>query len=86
VLSLRNFSRLDEAQMKSVDIHQGIDSTVMLLQPRLRKEGGRLGIEVIKNYSTLPLITCYASQLNQVFIKILTNAIDALLVARDCPE
>jgi len=86
VLSLRNFSRLDEAQMKSVDIHQGIDSTVMLLQPRLRKEGGRLGIEVIKNYSTLPLITCYASQLNQVFMNILTNAIDALLVARDCPE
>ncbi|MBD0301045.1 MAG: GAF domain-containing protein, partial [Tolypothrix sp. T3-bin4] len=86
VLSLRNFSRLDEAQMKSVDIHHGIDSTVMLLQPRLRKEGGRLGIEVIKNYSTLPLITCYASQLNQVFMNILTNAIDALLVARDCPE
>ena len=85
VLSLRNFSRLDEAQMKSVDIHHGIDSTVMLLQPRLRKEGGRLGIEVIKNYSTLPLITCYASQLNQVFMNILTNAIDALLVARDCP-
>jgi signal transduction histidine kinase len=86
VLSLRNFSRLDEAQMKSVDIHEGIDSTVMLLQPRLRKEGGRLGIEVIKKYSKLPLITCYASQLNQVFMNILTNAIDALLVARDCPE
>ncbi|MBW3586485.1 MAG: GAF domain-containing protein, partial [Cyanobacteria bacterium 0813] len=85
VLSLRNFSRLDEAQMKSVDIHQGIDSTVMLLQPRLRKEGGRLGIDVIRNYSTLPLITCYASQLNQVFMNILTNAIDALLLARDCP-
>jgi len=86
VLSLRNFSRLDEAQMKSVDIHEGIDSTVMLLQPRLRKEGGRLGIEVIKNYAKLPLITCYASQLNQVFMNILTNAIDALLLARDCPK
>jgi signal transduction histidine kinase len=86
VLSLRNFSRLDEAQMKSVNIDEGIDSTVMLLQPRLRKEGGRLGIEVIKNYSKLPLITCYASQLNQVFMNILTNAIDALLLARDCPE
>ncbi|MEG4319560.1 MULTISPECIES: AAA family ATPase [unclassified Microcoleus] len=86
VLSLRNFSRLDEAQMKSVDIHEGIDSTVMLLQPRLRKEGGRLGIDVMKNYSKLPLITCYASQLNQVFMNILTNGIDALLLARDCPE
>jgi|AGSF01.1.fsa_nt_gi Predicted ATPase len=86
VLSLRNFSRLDEAEMKSVDIHQGIDSTVMLLQPRLRKQGGRLGIEVIKNYAKLPLITCYASQLNQVFMNILTNAIDALELARDFPE
>jgi len=86
VLSLRNFSRLDEAQMKSVDIHEGIDSTVMLLQPRLRKEGGRLGVEMIKNYAKLPLITCYASQLNQVFMNILTNAIDALLLARNCPE
>lgn len=86
VLSLRNFSRLDEAEMKSVDIHQGIDSTVMLLQPRLRKQGGRLGIDVIKNYAKLPLITCYASQLNQVFMNILTNAIDALLLARDYPE
>lgn len=86
VLSLRNFSRLDEAEMKSVDIHQGIDSTVMLLQPRLRKEGGRLGIEVIRNYGNLPLITCYASQLNQVFMNILTNAIDALLLVRDSPE
>ncbi|MCU0542721.1 MAG: AAA family ATPase [Oscillatoriaceae cyanobacterium Prado104] len=86
VLSLRNFSRLDEAEMKSVDIHQGIDSTVMLLQPRLRKEGGRLGIEVVKKYGKLPLITCYASQLNQVFMNILTNAIDALELARDCPQ
>jgi signal transduction histidine kinase len=58
----------------------------MLLQPRLRKEGGRLGIEVIKKYAKLPLITCYASQLNQVFMNILTNAIDALLLARDCPH
>jgi signal transduction histidine kinase len=86
VLSLRNFSRLDEAEMKSVDIHQGIDSTVMLLQPRLRKEGGRLGIEMIKKYGKLPPITCYASQLNQVFMNILTNAIDALELARDCPQ
>ncbi|MBD1939865.1 ATP-binding sensor histidine kinase [Microcoleus sp. FACHB-68] len=78
VLSLRNFSRLDEADMKPVDIHQGIESTLLILQPRLRKEGGRSGIEIIKEYGKLPLITCYASQMNQVFMNILSNAIDAL--------
>ena len=83
VLSLRNFSRLDESEMKPVDIHSGIDSTLMLLQPRLRKEAGRLGIEIIKEYAQLPQITCYASQLNQVFMNVLTNAIDALEPARD---
>ena len=86
VLSLRNFSRLDEAEMKPVDIHSGIDSTVMLLQPRLRKEGGKLGIDVIKEYVQLPQITCYASQLNQVFMNILTNAIDALESVRTNSE
>ncbi|MGE5656716.1 MAG: AAA family ATPase [Actinomycetota bacterium] len=86
VLSLRNFSRLDEAQMKPVNIHEGIDSTVMLLQPRLRKEGGRAAIEVIKEYARLPLITCYASQLNQVFMNILSNAIDALELGRSSRE
>ncbi len=78
VLSLRNFARLDEASMKPVDIHSGIDSTLMLLQPRLRREGGRPGIEVIKEYSQLPQITCYASQVNQVLMNILSNACDAL--------
>lgn len=86
VLSLRNFSRLDEAEMKPVNIHSGIDSTVMLLQPRLRKEGGKLGIDVIKEYVELPQITCYASQLNQVFMNILTNAIDALESVRTNSE
>lgn len=72
--------------MKPVNIHEGIDSTVMLLQPRLRKEGGRAAIEMIKNYAQLPLIVCYASQLNQVFMNILSNAIDALELVRSLPE
>ncbi|MBW4681165.1 MAG: AAA family ATPase [Microcoleus vaginatus WJT46-NPBG5] len=78
VLSLRVFSRLDEADMKPVDIHEGIDSSLMILQHRLRKEGCSSQIEVIKEYGQLPLVTCYAGQLNQVFLYILTNAIDAL--------
>jgi two-component system NtrC family sensor kinase len=78
ILSLRNFSRLGESQLKSVDIHLGIDSTLLLWQNRLRAEGNRPEIKVIKNYSTLPKIKCYASQLNQVFMNLLDNAIDAL--------
>lgn len=78
ILSLRNFSRLDEKQLKAVDIHEGIDNTLMILQHRLHGEGDRPEIQAIKNYGQLPLITCYASQLNQVFMNILSNAIDAL--------
>ncbi|WP_413172164.1 AAA family ATPase [Anabaena azotica] len=78
VLGLRNFSRLDEAKMKPVDIHQGIDNTLMLLQSRFREKLGSVENIVIKNYAQLPLINCYASQLNQVFMNILNNAIDAL--------
>jgi PAS domain S-box-containing protein len=78
VLSLRNFSRLDEQQLKPVDIHEGIDSTLLMVQHRLKAQGTQNEIEVIKNYSQLPLITCYASQLNQVFMHLLNNAIDAL--------
>ncbi|UNU23251.1 sensor histidine kinase [Microcoleus vaginatus] len=73
VLSLRNFSRLDEAQMKLVDIHEGIDNTLLILSSRLKQ-----GIEVIKNYGELPEIECYPAQLNQVFMNIIVNAIDAL--------
>ena len=73
VLSLRNFSRLDEAQMKLVDIHEGIENTLLILNSRLKH-----GIEVIKNYGELPEIECYPAQLNQVFMNILVNAIDAL--------
>ena len=78
VLSLRNFSRLDEAGVKAVDIHSGIDSTLMILQNRLKPQSHHLGIQVIKEYGDLPEVECYAGQLNQVFMNILTNAIDAL--------
>ncbi|BAY86396.1 PAS/PAC sensor signal transduction histidine kinase [Calothrix parasitica NIES-267] len=78
VLSLRNFSRLDEADFKQVDIHQGIDSTLLILQNRLKSKPNHPGIEVIKRYSSLPKVDCYAGQLNQVFMNILANAIDAL--------
>jgi two-component system NtrC family sensor kinase len=78
VLSLRNFSRLDQAEVKPVDIHEGIDSTLLILQHRLKASSDRAAVEVIKNYGDLPLIECYAGQLNQVFMNIFTNAIDAL--------
>ncbi len=78
VLSLRTFSRMDEAEFKAVDIHEGIDSTLMILQHRLNKKPEFPEINVIKNYGNLPLVECYAGQLNQVFMNILANAIDAL--------
>jgi len=78
VLSLRNFSRLDEAEMKPVDIHEGIDSTLMILQPRLRASLHEREIEIIKHYGQLPKVNCYVSQLNQVFMNIISNGIDAL--------
>ncbi|MBW4543513.1 MAG: PAS domain S-box protein [Symplocastrum torsivum CPER-KK1] len=78
VASLRTFSRLDEAKMKRVNIHEGLDSTLLILQHRLREKPGHPKIQVIKKYATLPLIECYAGQLNQVFTNILANAIDAL--------
>ncbi|MHC5823694.1 MAG: GAF domain-containing sensor histidine kinase, partial [Nostoc sp.] len=78
VLSLRNFSRLDESQMKPVNIHEGIDSTLLFLQYRLEEKAHRPAINVIKEYAQLPKVNCYASQLNQVFMNILSNAIDVL--------
>jgi signal transduction histidine kinase len=78
VLSLRNFSRMDEAEFKAVDLHEGIDSTLMILQHRLKAKPERPEIQIIKAYASLPLVECYAGQLNQVFMNILTNAIDAL--------
>ncbi|HIK39226.1 PAS domain S-box protein [Thermoleptolyngbya sp. M55_K2018_002] len=78
VRSLRIFSRLDEAESKPVDIHDGIDSTLMILHNRLKTRPGREEIRVIKEYGSLPPVECYAGQLNQVFMNILSNAIDAL--------
>jgi signal transduction histidine kinase len=78
VKSLRVFSRLDEAECKKIDIHDGLDSTLMILQHRLKEKTNHPGIQIIREYGTLPLVECYAGQLNQVFMNILSNAIDAL--------
>ena len=78
VLSLRNFSRLDESEVKAVDIHEGIDSTLLILQHRLKSKPDRSPIEIIKKYGKLPKVECYAAQLNQVFMNIISNAIDEL--------
>jgi two-component system, NtrC family, sensor kinase len=78
VLSLRTFSRMDEADMKSVDIHEGLDSTLLILDHRLNGKQGKPPIKVIKQYGDLPLVACYAGALNQVFMNILANAADAI--------
>ncbi|MBD2138272.1 AAA family ATPase [Anabaena sp. FACHB-1237] len=78
VLGLRNFSRLDESAIKPVDVHEGIDNTIMLLSPRFQEKLGYSQNIVIKNYGKIPLVKCYASQLNQVFMNIISNGIDAL--------
>ncbi|MEH2308285.1 ATP-binding protein [Nostoc sp.] len=78
VESLRNFSRLDEAEIKPVDIHSGIESTLLILQHRLQANDKHPEIAVIKEYGQLPLVNCYVGALNQVFMNILSNAIDAL--------
>lgn len=78
VLSLRNFSRLDQAERKAVDIHEGIESTLLILQHRLKPKNAHSGIQLIKDYGNLPTVECYAGQLNQVLMNLLSNAIDAL--------
>lgn len=78
VLSLRNFSRLDESEFKAVDIHEGIDNTLMILQHRLKATDKRPEIQVIRDYGNLSNVECCAGQINQVFMNILANAIDAL--------
>ncbi len=78
VKSLRNFSRLDEAEMKPVDIHDGLESTLTLLKSRWQGSENFPEIKLIKNYGKLPKVTCYASGINQVFMNILNNAFDVL--------
>ncbi|MBE9180974.1 HAMP domain-containing histidine kinase [Oculatella sp. LEGE 06141] len=78
VLSLRNFSRVDESDMKPVNIHDGIEGTLLILQNRLKAKSNCPSIKVVKDYGAVPQIECYAGQLNQVFMNILSNAIDAL--------
>lgn len=76
--SLRTFCRSDSDTKVPADLHQGLDSTLMILQHRLKGNGDLPGIEVIKKYGTLPEVNCYLGQMNQVFINIIANAIDAL--------
>lgn len=78
VLSLRNFSRLDEAEFKAADIRESIDSTLMILHHRLKSRPNQPQIQVVKEYSELPLVECYVGQLNQVFMNLISNAIDTL--------
>ena len=74
VQSLRNFSRLDEAEVKQVDLHEGLDSTLLILTHRLKK----MPVKVVKHYSQIPMIWCHSAQINQVFTNLITNAIDAM--------
>ena len=78
VLSLRNFSRLDRVERQPADLHEGLDSTLLLLRHRLKEAAGHPEIRVIKEYGELPLVPCYAGPSNQVFMNLLSNAIDAL--------
>ncbi len=78
VISLRNFSRLDEAELKIVDIHEGIDSTLLILGHRLRAGDAQFEVAIVKAYGEIPLVECYPAQLNQVFMNLLDNALDAI--------
>jgi signal transduction histidine kinase len=78
VRSLRTFSRLDEAEIKTVDLHEGIDSTLMILSNRIQQDDRSYGVAVFRHYGTLPPVECFPGQLNQVFMNILTNALDAI--------
>ncbi|MCC3584348.1 PAS domain S-box protein [Microcoleus sp. PH2017_30_WIL_O_A] len=78
VLSLRNFARLDQSEIKLADLHEGIESTLLIVQHRLHHDTQEKRIEIIKDYGTISKIYCCAGQLNQVFFNIISNAIDAV--------
>ncbi|TAD77602.1 MAG: PAS domain S-box protein [Oscillatoriales cyanobacterium] len=78
VQSLRTFSRMDEAEMKAVNLHEGLDSTLTILNGRMKARNNRPAIEVVRYYGSLPLVECYPGQLNQVFMNLIANGIDAL--------
>jgi signal transduction histidine kinase len=78
VQSVQNFSRLDEAEVKAVDLHEGIESTLLILKNLLKPEDNSYDIQVVRNYGTLPLVECHPGRVNQVFMNLLSNAIDAL--------
>lgn len=78
VLSMRNFSRLDRAEMQAVNLHEGIESTLLILNNRFQAKSDSGGIQLVKEYGELPLVECNAGQLNQVFMNIVANAIDAI--------
>lgn len=78
IFSLKNFSRIDEFPYKTVNLHEGIESTLLILQYRLKAKQRKPAIEVIRNYDELPPVECYPGQINQVFMNILSNAIDAI--------
>lgn len=78
VKSLRTFSRIDEADLKAVDLHENIDNTLVILQNRFNGKNGKAPINIIKNYGDLPLFECYIGLLNQVFMNLLANAIQAI--------
>lgn len=78
VLSLRNFARTDAVAMQPTNLHEGIDSTLLILQHRLKPKSDSLGIELVCEYGQLSPVECYASQINQVFMNLISNAIDAL--------
>ncbi len=86
VKTLQNFVRSDEAQIKLVDIHQGIDSAIDLLQNRLVSRYNLAEIKIIKDYGNLPKIECYPGEINQVFMNIMSNAIDALAASNNDSE
>jgi signal transduction histidine kinase len=86
ISALRNFSRLGEAELKAIDIHEGLESTVLLLGHRLVNKPDLPAIAVMRDYAQLPLVTCYVGELNQVFLNLLNNAIDALEVQAAQPS